>query len=163
MQSALTGHLVFSTLHTNDAPSSVTRLVEMGVEDYLLTSTVNAVIAQRLVRVLCPACRQAYKPLAATVKKTGLDRIKSASRLRLYRPQGCEQCNGSGYRGRTAILELMVMSDPIRQLVLQRADAVSLQREAIKQGMHTMYDDGLRKAVAGTTTLEEVIRVTYES
>ena len=129
----------------------------------MLTSTVNAVIAQRLVRVLCPACRQAYKPLAATVKKTGLDRIKSAGRLQLYRPQGCEQCNGSGYRGRTAILELMVMSDPIRQLVLQRADAVSLQREAIKQGMRTMYDDGLRKAIAGTTTLEEVIRVTYES
>jgi general secretion pathway protein E len=163
VQSALTGHLVLSTLHTNDAPSSVTRLVEMGVEDYLLTSTVNAVIAQRLVRVLCPACRQRYRPLAATVKKTGLDRVASARGLRLFRPQGCEQCNGSGYRGRTAILELMVMSDPIRQLVLQRADAMTLQREAIKQGMRTMYDDGLRKAVAGTTTLEEVIRVTYES
>lgn len=162
VQSALTGHLVLSTLHTNDAPSSVARLVEMGVEDYLLTSTVNAVIAQRLVRVLCPACRQAYKPLAATVKKTGLDRVATARGLRLFRAQGCEQCNGSGYRGRTAILELMVITDPIRRLVLQRADAVTLQREAIKQGMRTMYDDGLRKTVAGTTTIEEVVRVTYE-
>ena len=162
VQSAPTGHLVLSTLHTNDAPSSVTRLVEMGVEDYLLTSTVNAVIGQRLVRVLCPACRQAYKPLAATVKKTGLDRVATARGLRLFRAEGCEQCNGSGYRGRTAILELMVITDPIRRLVLERADAVTLQREAIKQGMRTMYDDGLRKAVAGTTTIEEVVRVTYE-
>ncbi len=162
VQSALTGHLVLSTLHTNDAPSSVTRLVEMGVEDYLLTSTVNAIVAQRLVRVLCRDCRAPYRPLPDTVKKTGLARIARASSVDLFKPIGCERCKGTGYRGRTAILELMVMSDPIRRLVLQRADAVALMREAVGEGMRTMYDDGLCKAIAGTTTLEEVIRVTHE-
>jgi general secretion pathway protein E len=162
VQSALTGHLVLSTLHTNDAASSVTRLVEMGVEDYLLTSTVNAIVAQRLVRVLCADCRKSYKPLADTVKKTGLARVVGRRALRLFKPVGCEHCNGTGYRGRTAILEMMMMSDPVRRLVLEHADAIAIQREAIREGMRTMYDDGLRKAVEGVTTLEEVIRVTYE-
>ena len=162
VQSALTGHLVLSTLHTNDAPSSVTRLVEMGVEDYLLTSTVNAIVAQRLVRVLCRDCRTPYSPPGDTVEKTGLSRVAHASVLELLKPVGCEHCRGTGYRGRTAILELMVMTDPIRRLVLQRADAVTIMREAVGEGMRTMYDDGLRKVVAGTTTIEEVIRVTSE-
>ncbi|MFQ5994561.1 MAG: type II secretion system ATPase GspE [Acidiferrobacterales bacterium] len=162
VQSALTGHLVLSTLHTNDAASSVTRLIEMGVEDYLLTSTVNAVIGQRLVRVLCCDCRAVYEPLTETVKKTGLERFVREGSLALYKPVGCEHCNGTGYRGRTAILELLVIADPIRRLVLQHADASDIQRTALGEGMHTMYEDGLRKAVAGTTTIEEIMRVTYE-
>lgn len=162
VQSALTGHLVLSTLHTNDAASSVTRLLEMGVEDYLLTSTVNAVVGQRLVRILCADCRTAYEPLPETTEKTGLDRLASGGTPVLYRAMGCEQCNETGYRGRTAILELIVMTDVIRRLVLQRTEAVELQRTAREQGMRTMYEDGLRKALAGMTTIEEVMRVTHE-
>jgi len=163
IQSALTGHLVLSTLHTNDAPSSVTRLLEMGVEDYLLTSTVNAVLGQRLVRILCAHCRVPYEPLRETVEKTGLDRMASADPIVLYQAAGCEQCSRTGYRGRTAVLELMPMSDRIRQLVLQHAQATEIKRAAREDGMRTMYEDGLRKALAGTTTLEEVLRVTYEA
>ena len=163
VQSALTGHLVLSTLHTNDAPSSVTRLLEMGVEDYLLTSTVNAVIGQRLVRILCTHCRTPYEPLPETVAKSGLDRLAGANALRLHRAVGCEQCSGTGYRGRTAILELMPMSDRIRRLVLQHAQAIEIKRAAREEGMRTMYEDGLGKALAGTTALEEVLRVTYEA
>jgi general secretion pathway protein E len=162
VQSALTGHLVLSTLHTNDAASSVTRLVEMGVEDYLLTSTLNAVVGQRLVRILCEDCRTAYEPLRETVEKTGLERLASGDTPVLYRATGCEQCNDTGYRGRTAVLELIVMTDVIRRLVLQRADAVEIQRAAREEGMRTMYEDGLCKALAGTTTMEEVMRVTHE-
>jgi general secretion pathway protein E len=163
IQSALTGHLVLSTLHTNDAASSVTRLLEMGVEDYLLTSTVNAVIGQRLVRILCGKCREPYEPLAETVKRTGLDRMASSAPIGLYKARGCEHCSGTGYRGRTAIVELMVMSDQIRRLVLQHAQAGEIMRAARDEGMRTMYEDGLRKALIGTTTLEEVMRVTYEA
>jgi general secretion pathway protein E len=162
VQSALTGHLVLSTLHTNDAASSVTRLVEMGVEDYLLTSTLNAVVGQRLVRILCEDCRSAYEPLRETVEKTGLERVTSGDTPVLYRATGCEQCNETGYRGRTAVLELIVVTDVIRRLVLQRADAVAIQRAAREEGMRTMYEDGLCKALAGTTTIEEVMRVTHE-
>ncbi len=162
VQSALTGHLVLSTLHTNDAASSVTRLVEMGVEDYLLTSTLNAVIGQRLVRILCEDCRTPYEPLRETVEKTGLDRLASGNTSVLYGATGCEHCNETGYRGRTTILELIVMTDVIRQLVLQRAEAVEIQRAAREGGMQTMYEDGLCKALAGTTTMEEVMRVTHE-
>jgi general secretion pathway protein E len=163
VQSALTGHLVLSTLHTNDAASSVTRLLEMGVEDYLLTSTVNAVVAQRLVRVLCERCRVPYEPLAETLAKTGLARVAAGSPAVLYRPTGCPACNGTGYRGRTAVLELMVMSDRIRRLVLSHAQATEIQRAAREEGMRTMYEDGLRKALVGATTIEEVMRVTCEA
>jgi len=163
IQSALTGHLVLSTLHTNDAPSSVTRLLEMGVEDYLLTSTVNAVVGQRLVRILCARCRRAYQPLRETLDKLGFASLARGEPSVLYRAAGCEYCNGTGYRGRTAVLELMPMCDPIRRLVLQRAEASRIKRAAREQGMRTMYEDGLRKVVAGTTTVEEVLRVTYEA
>ena len=163
IQSALTGHLVLSTLHTNDAPSSITRLLEMGVEDYLLTSTVNAVVGQRLVRILCVHCRKPYEPLRETVEKLGLARLASANPIVLYKAGGCERCNGTGYRGRTAVLELMPMCDEIRRLVLQHAEATEIKRAARKLGMRTMYEDGLRKALAGTTTVEEVLRVTYEA
>ncbi|MCK7491842.1 MAG: Flp pilus assembly complex ATPase component TadA [Comamonadaceae bacterium] len=123
MQSALTGHLVLSTLHTNDAAGGVTRLLDMGVEDYLLTSTINGILAQRLVRLLCTHCRQPYPALPELVEEMRLHRFANTRDITLYKPVGCEQCGGTGYRGRAAIMEFLVMSDPLRRLVLKHADA----------------------------------------
>ncbi|MDS4040706.1 MAG: type II secretion system ATPase GspE [Candidatus Competibacter sp.] len=162
VQSALTGHLVLSTLHTNDAAGSITRLLDMGVEDYLLTSTINGILAQRLVRLLCMHCRQPYPALPELVEEMRLQRFCETPGVTLYKPIGCEQCGGTGYRGRAAIMEFLVMSDPLRRMVLKHADATELQAEAQKEGMDTMYEDGLRKAVAGLTTIEEVLRVTTQ-
>jgi general secretion pathway protein E len=159
VQSALTGHLVLSTLHTNDAASSVTRLLDMGIEGYLVTSVVNGILAQRLVRTLCTHCRQAYEPLPELIKKTKLDQLASGP-IRLYQPKGCEQCGGTGYLGRVAIMEMLVMTDKIRNLVLRRADAHDIEEVAVADGMTTMYEDGLQKVLAGVTSLEEVLRVT---
>ena len=163
VQSALTGHLVLSTLHTNDAASSVTRLLEMGVEDYLLTSTVNAVIGQRLVRVLCPHCKESYQPLPELVRELKLAPLAAGEPIRLFRPVGCARCAGTGYHGRLAIQELLTMNDDIRKLVLSHADAGKIQEAAIRNGMRTMYGDGLHKALQGITHVEEVIRVTQEA
>jgi general secretion pathway protein E len=163
VESALTGHLVLSTLHTNDAAGSITRLLDMGVEDYLLTSTVNAVQAQRLVRTLCPQCREAYSPMDEVVQRWRLDRFAAGGSITLYRAVGCEHCGNTGYSGRSAIIELLVMTENLRQLVLKHTDAGTLARAAVADGMHTMFDDGLRKAVAGQTSLEEVLRVTQDS
>ena len=162
VQSALTGHLVLSTLHTNDAAGSITRLLDMGVEDYLLTSTINGILAQRLVRLLCTHCRQPYPAMPELVEELRLHRFSESRDLVLYKPVGCEQCSGTGYRGRAAIMEFLVMSDPLRRLVLKHADAGELQAVAQREGMDTMYEDGLRKAVAGSTTIEEVLRVTTQ-
>ena len=162
VQSALTGHLVLSTLHTNDAAGSVTRLLDMGVEDYLLTSTINGILAQRLVRLLCTRCRQPYPALPELVEEMRLHRFADTRDITLFKPVGCEHCGGTGYRGRAAIMEFLVMSDPLRRLVLKHADAGDLQDTAQKEGMDTMYEDGLRKAVAGLTTIEEVLRVTTQ-
>jgi len=162
VQSALTGHLVLSTLHTNDAAGSITRLMDMGVEDYLLTSTVNAVLAQRLVRTLCHHCREAYTPLDTVVSRWDLQRYAGDSPVILYRAVGCEHCGQTGYSGRNAIVELLVMTDQIKQLILKHSDAGEISRVAAESGMHTMLDDGLHKAVAGKTTIEEVRRVTQE-
>ncbi len=162
VQSALTGHLVLSTLHTNDAAGSVTRLLDMGVDDYLLTSTINGVLAQRLVRLLCTRCRQPYQALPELVKEMRLNRFSAAPDITLYKPIGCEHCGGTGYRGRAAIMEFLIMSDPLRRLVLKHADAGDLQDTAQQEGMDTMYEDGLRKAVDGVTTIEEVLRVTTQ-
>jgi general secretion pathway protein E len=161
VQSALTGHLVLSTLHTNDAVSSVTRLLDMGIEGYLVTSVVNGVLAQRLVRTLCTHCRQAYEPLPEFLKKTKLDQLASGP-VTLYKPEGCEHCSGTGYRGRVAIMEMLVMTDKIRNLVLRHADAHDIEEAAVSGGMTTMYEDGLQKVLAGVTSLEEVLRVTQE-
>jgi general secretion pathway protein E len=160
IQSALTGHLVLSTLHTNDAPSSVTRLLEMGVEDYLLTSTLNAVLAQRLVRKLCTQCREAYQPLPEMLRELHLERLAGGQPVTLYRPKGCSACNGTGYHGRIAIIEVLVLSDAIRRLILQHADAGALRQAAREEGMLSMYEDGCLKALDGTTNIEEVLRVT---
>ncbi|MFZ5465917.1 MAG: type II secretion system ATPase GspE [Pseudomonadota bacterium] len=163
VQSALTGHLVLSTLHTNDAPSSITRLLDMGVAGYLVTSVVNGVLAQRLVRRLCPECREAYRPLSELVRRTRLDKVAGREDVILYRPVGCGACLGTGYHGRIAIMEMLVMTDPLRRLVLEQADARKLAAEAIGEGMTTLYEDGLAKALAGVTSIEEVLRVSQDS
>jgi general secretion pathway protein E len=162
VQSALTGHLVLSTLHTNDAAGSVMRLLDMGVQDYLLTSAINAVQAQRLVRTLCRNCREPYRPVDELVQRLGLDRFASSDTTSLYKAGGCESCGGTGYSGRTAILEILRMTDPIRKLVLKRCDVGDIATAAEEQGMIPMREDGLRKAVSGQTTVEEVLRVTPE-
>ncbi|MDH3350582.1 MAG: type II secretion system ATPase GspE [Gammaproteobacteria bacterium] len=162
VQSALTGHLVLSTLHTNDAAGSVMRMLDMGVEDYLLTSAVIAIQAQRLVRTLCPECREPYAPPREVVERWGLDRFAGNGELTLHKPIGCDHCGNTGYSGRCAILEILPMTDAIRQLVLKRSDVSEIARAAADLGMVSMRDDGLRKAVAGETTVEEVLRVTPE-
>jgi general secretion pathway protein E len=163
VQSALTGHLVLSTLHTNDAAGAVTRLLDMGLEDYLIASTVNGILGQRLVRHLCRHCREARPALPEVVEQLGLRRFVPEGDVTLYHPVGCEQCGGSGYRGRLAITEFLVMSDAIRSLVMAHAQARHIEEAALKEGMHTMLDDGLAKALAGSTTIEEVMRVTSDT
>ena len=162
VQSALTGHLVFSTLHTNDAGSSITRLLDMGVEDYLLTSTLNGMLAQRLVRNVCTECREAYDPLRELIQELRLDLYTDAEPITLYKAQGCEHCADTGYRGRTVITEFLVLSEEIRRLILSHADGGKIQKVAIEEGMDTMKVNGLRKALRGITTIEEVTRVTQE-
>ncbi|WP_372598606.1 type II secretion system ATPase GspE [Amphritea sp.] len=163
VQSALTGHMVLSTLHTNNAPSSITRLLEMGVEDYLLTSTLNAVIGQRLVRSLCHHCREAYTPLPEVISELGLKPDSQSGRTELYRAKGCSHCNQSGYYGRIAIQELLMMNDEIRRLVMRHADVSDIKEAARQGGMMTMLEDGRDKAQQGITSIEEVLRVTREN
>ena len=162
VQSALTGHLVLSTLHTNDAAGAVTRLLDMGVADYLVTSTVNAILAQRLVRTLCPHCREPYTPLDEIRLRWRLDRFSHGGPVTLHRAVGCEHCGKTGYTGRSAILELLPMSDAIRELVIRHGDAGKIAQAAAASGMQFMLDNGLQKAVAGETSIEEVLRVTQE-
>ena len=162
VQSALTGHLVLSTVHTNDAPSTVNRLLDMGVEDYLLTSTVIGILAQRLVRTLCPHCKEPYAALPELVEEMGLAKWAKGGDITLYHERGCRECAQTGYIGRISILEMLPMTDPLRSLVMRHATSTDLRAEAIKEGMVTMYEDGMRKAIAGVTTFEEVLRVTRE-
>ena len=163
VQSALTGHLVLSTLHTNDAAGGVTRLLDMGLEEYLLTSTVNGILAQRLVRKLCPVCKEGYKPPPELVKELRLNRFAPESEIVLYKPAGCSACAGMGYRGRLAIIEFLPMTDPIRKLIMAHEEAGAIQKLAIAEGMETLYENGLVKVIQGITTLEEVLRVTSET
>ncbi|MEE8527973.1 MAG: type II secretion system ATPase GspE [Gammaproteobacteria bacterium] len=164
VQSALTGHLVLSTLHTNNAASTITRLLEMGIEDYLLTSTLNAVIGQRLVRVLCRHCREAYQAPPELVSELALRQPGDGQRdVQLWRARGCDSCNGTGYRGRSAAIELLVMNETIRRLVLTRADANQIKSEATKCGMSTIFEDACGKALHGITSIEEVLRVTEDN
>ena len=163
VQSALTGHLVLSTVHTNDAPSTVNRLLDMGVEDYLLTSTVIGILAQRLVRKLCPHCKESYAALPELVEQMRLRRFSHEREITLWHAKGCSHCAQTGYMGRLSILEMMPMTDKVRSLVMKHANAADLRAEAIRDGMVTMYEDGLRKALAGVTTFEEVLRATRES
>jgi len=159
IQSSLTGHLVFSTLHTNDAASAVTRLIDMGIEPFLVTSSVIAIIAQRLVRVLCPKCKEAYTPDDESLANLGIDK-NQLDRHPLYRRQGCAACMNTGYRGRTAIFEILILDDPLKRLILKTSDANQIQDEAMKRGMTNLLSAGARKVMAGVTTIEEVFRVT---
>jgi general secretion pathway protein E len=162
VQSALTGHLVISTVHTNDSTATVNRLLDMGVEDYLLTSTVIGILAQRLVRTLCPHCKERYAALPELVEELGLKKFASANGITLYHEKGCKECAQTGFLGRISIMEMLPMTDPLRSLVMRHATSAELRAAAIKGGMVTMYEDGMRKALAGMTTFEEVLRVTRE-
>lgn len=159
IQAALTGHIVLSTLHTNDAPSAVTRLLDMGIEDYLLTSTVNAVMAQRLVRVLCEQCKQPEEVSLEELQHMRLDHLCGPGGATLWRAVGCDACAHTGYRGRMGIHELLEVDDTVRHLVLQRAGSEDIYAAARKNGMLTMLEDGFCKAMAGETSLAEVLRV----
>ena len=160
IQSALTGHLVFSTLHTNDAPSAITRLIDMGVENFLLSSTVRGILAQRLVRVICPECKEGDSSMA---DREALSALGIGSDVPLYLGKGCEKCAFTGFYGRTGIYELLIVNDEMRKLILKGADANLLREAAIRLGMKTLLQSGTEKIRAGITTLNEVLRVTQEA
>jgi len=162
IQSALTGHLVFSTLHTNDSASAVTRLIDMGIEPFLICSSVLAILGQRLVRVICSECREPYIPDDETLRALGLSREALGER-RLFRGRGCRACLSTGYRGRTGIFEMMVISERVRSLILSTSDSSAIGRAAVEEGMTSLYQDGVRKVIEGITTVEEVMRVTRDS
>jgi general secretion pathway protein E len=159
IQASLTGHLVFSTLHTNDAPSSITRLVDMGVEAFLVASSLVAVLAQRLVRKLCTDCREAYEPTPEALAEIG---VRARGPVRAYKAVGCGKCHHTGYAGRVGIFELMVVDDSIRALITQSTDSKTIKRKAVENGMRTLRADGARKVVEGVTSIEEVLRATEE-
>src|SRR3954469_10832857 len=164
IQASLTGHLVFSTVHTNDAAGAITRLVDMGVEPFLVASSLMGILAQRLVRVLCKDCRKAYVPTAEELKEIGLTpaRVREATGGMIYKPVGCSQCNNTGYRGRNGIYEMMLMDDDIRQLVLKNVDSGTIKKQAVHKGMLTLMDDGAAKVLTGMTSIAEVLSVTQE-
>jgi len=162
IRSALTGHLVFSTLHTNDAPSAVTRLVDMGVEDYLLASSLIGILAQRLVRVTCKECKKPEKMPAGPLEEAGFDISGHGDMIELQKGAGCQHCDFSGYENRIGIFELLDIDDPMRHLIVKTADATQLKAEAIRSGMKTLKQDGWNKVLAGFTTPDEVLRVTQE-
>jgi type IV pilus assembly protein PilB len=159
IHSSLTGHLVFSTLHTNDAPSTITRLLDMGVEPYLIASTLEAVVSQRLVRVLCQKCKEKYTPSEEELERLDLDKER-AKDITFHRAKGCPACNNIGYIGRTGIYEIMILNEELRQLIVERATAGELRAAALKRGMRMLRDDGLEKIKRGITTIEEVARET---
>jgi general secretion pathway protein E len=159
IHAALTGHLVFSTLHTNDAAGAVTRLLDMGIEPYLISSSVIAIIAQRLVRLICPHCRETYHPEEESLREVGL-LLEDLKEGILSRGVGCEKCLDSGYRGRTGIFELLPIDEEIRHLICNRAEAALIKKKAQEKGMITLCEDGARKVREGITTTEEVLRVT---
>lgn len=160
IEAALTGHLVLATLHTNDAPGAVTRLIDMGIEPFLIASSVIGVLAQRLLRLICPKCKEAYTPPRDAVKRLGMN-IEEGSEVTFYRGRGCEQCKGTGYKGRIGIFELMPVTDKVRDLILAKASSYSVKEAAIEAGMKTLREDALEKILLGLTTLEESLRVIY--
>jgi general secretion pathway protein E len=192
VHASLTGHLVLSTIHTNDAAGAVTRLVEMGIENFHLTSSLLAILAQRLVRVLCPACKEPWQPRDNDLARLNIDRARLAARLArpetrygkgafggspaarvaadivngwpvtLYRANGCTQCQKTGYQGRTGIYELMLVTDAVRALVLKNVDSPTIRRCAVEEGMDTLREDGARKVLEGVTTIEEVLAATQD-
>ena len=161
IQASLTGHLVFSTLHTNDSAGAITRLTDMGVEPFLVASSVVGIMAQRLVRTICPACKQGYTPTKEELNELGIkpEQLRGGQ---VYRGAGCSECLQSGYKGRTGIYELMLMSDKVRQHVLKNTDSNTIKKQSVADGMKTLRDDGAEKVIMGHTTVEEVLRVTQE-
>ncbi len=160
IQAALTGHLVFSTLHTNDSFGALTRLIDMEIEPFLVSSSVIAVLAQRLVRMLCPDCREPYTPTETELSRIGLKPSQVTGTI--YKPHGCRACRNSGYRGRAAVQELMVMDDEIRALVMRKADSATIRRLCTSRGMKLLRQDGAERILSGQTTIEELLRVTQE-
>jgi type IV pilus assembly protein PilB len=159
IQASLTGHLVFSTLHTNDAPGAITRLIDMGVEPFLISSTLEAVLGQRLLRSICRQCRTTYSPTDTLLAELGIRRHDIGDKQFFY-GKGCDACNNTGYKGRKGIYELLKVTDPIRELINERAPTVTLKQKAVELGMVTLRQDGLRSVFAGDTTVEEVLRYT---
>ncbi len=164
IEASLTGHLVFSTVHTNDSAGAVTRLVEMGIEPFLVSSSLMAVMAQRLVRRVCKECREPYEPTAEEIAKLGMsmDRFRALGGGTVYRARGCPACNRVGYRGRSGVYELLVLDDDIRQLILKNVDSGTVKKKAMEKGMLTLLDDGALKIARGETTIAEVLSVTQE-
>ncbi|WP_338867446.1 type II secretion system ATPase GspE [Myxococcus stipitatus] len=165
IQASLTGHLVLSTVHTNDAAGAVTRLVDMGVEPFLVASSLTGILAQRLVRRVCPDCREAYQPTDAELKELSHSRASFKERYgvdRIYKATGCPTCNRNGYRGRTGIYEFLPVDDDVRQLVLKNVDASTIKKSATSKGMTTLLEDGARKVALGETTIAEVLSITQE-
>jgi type II secretory ATPase GspE/PulE/Tfp pilus assembly ATPase PilB-like protein len=162
IRASLTGHLVFSTLHTNDAAGAVTRLLDMGVEPFLVASSLEAVVAQRLVRRLCQTCRRPSTPDHALLKGAGfpVDRLAAES---IYDGVGCEKCRSTGFRGRMGIYEVLQITEGIEPLILQRSSSNSIKQKAVAEGMLTLREDGWSKVLEGQTTVEEVLRVTEET
>ncbi|MDZ4199966.1 MAG: ATPase, T2SS/T4P/T4SS family, partial [Kiritimatiellia bacterium] len=159
VNASLTGHLVFSTLHTNDAPSTVTRLVDIGVKPFLVASSVRAILAQRLVRKICPKCKEEHAVTEGERQLLGSS-LQQIEGVQLYRGRGCPDCGGTGYRGRMGIYEIFRMDDIVRHMINDQVSASDLRAQARRMGMRTLREDGLRKVVAGMTTLEEVFAVT---
>lgn len=158
VQAALTGHLVLSTLHTNSAPATITRLIDMGVEPFLLASSINLIIAQRLVRRLCEFCKETYVPEVDVLESIGLDAEKAKNGV-FYRPVGCSECNELGYKGRLALFEVMEITEGVVPLIMHRSDTSTIAKQAIKDGMTTLFQDGVAKILSGKTTIEEVLSV----
>ena len=159
IQASLTGHLVLTTLHTNDAPGAVTRLVDMGVEPFLISASLEGVLGQRLIRKICPSCRQPYEPSEIVLSQLGLSPHEIGDK-NFYFGGGCEVCNRTGYKGRKGIYELLHITDPLREMINQRAPSVVLKQKAIELGMTTLREDGLRCIYDGETTIEEVLKYT---
>ena len=158
VQAALTGHLVLSTLHTNSSAASITRLRDMGLEDYLLTAVLRGVLAQRLVRRLCDSCKREADAPPELIKRFDLERRTGGAPIHLWHPVGCAQCRSTGYRGRQAIAEFLQPNAEIEHLIFSKADQNEIERAAVGAGMVTMFNAGLEAALAGSTTIEEVVR-----
>jgi len=159
VQASLTGHVVLSTLHTNDAPGAITRLVDMGLEPFLISASVEGVLGQRLVRRICPSCRTAYEPDQDMIELLDIDPLEIADK-QFYYGKGCPECSQTGYRGRQGLFEMLTMSDAIRELITQRSPTMVIKQKALEQGMRTLRDDGLRAIFDGATTIEEVLKYT---
>ena len=161
IEASLTGHLVFSTLHTNDSCGAITRLLDMGVENFLLSSTLLGVLAQRLVRVICPFCKERTLPEERLIKSMGIDE-QEAARITFYHGKGCEECRQTGFRGRIAIFEFLQIDEEIRKEIINRSSTEIIKKIALKNGLFTLRQDGWEKVKLGRTTISEVLRVTLE-